>query len=99
MEGEDLVPWVHRSIKRVDILISEGGLKHSRIPESSLSLDWVLEDCVLIKASGISGAEPSWGSPVPDTAADLRQVEGNTDESWEDWGSVTNVGVRERNGF
>lgn len=56
------MPWVHRPIKRVDILISEGELKHEVESHArpqraySGSLEWVLEDYVLIKASGISGA-------------------------------------------
>lgn len=64
----------------VDRLVSDGQLrKQSRIslpiPESLLrSLEWFLEDCV-IKVSGISGAQASWGALVPDATTDLRQVE------------------------
>lgn len=57
------MPWAHRPIKRVDILISDKELKtRSReshawsLRASSGRLEWIREDYVLIKASGISGA-------------------------------------------
>lgn len=73
----------------MDILKNKVGSHSLSQRAHSESLEWVLEEYELIKASGVSGAQPGWGCLVPEAAADLSQVERNTAESWEDGDNVT----------